>query len=198
MSKNFSDRFLGIVAGTKPPGNDPHTVAEAFRNNGAIPEEMLPYSPDLQTVEEYYSFKNAEEANCKSVGNDWLTQYGFGHEWVFEPMLVQSNETQQKAMMEALQYSPLGVAVYAWTKDKNELYYRPPGAFDTHWVVIYGYVENKYWKCFDSYDGGLKKLAWDFNFRFVKRFHIEKKTEVIHHRNWLIDLFYRIIGIFKW
>ena len=37
---NYSDRFLGIVAGTKPPGNDPSVVAQAVRKFGCIPEEI--------------------------------------------------------------------------------------------------------------------------------------------------------------
>src|SRR3990167_8520525 len=50
---NLSDRYLGIKAGTFPPGNNPQMVAEAARNGGLIPEAFLPFSPDLQNVNEY-------------------------------------------------------------------------------------------------------------------------------------------------
>src|SRR3990167_10011975 len=55
--KNYSDRALGIVAGTVPPGNDPNTVAQAIRDNGLINEELLPFSDDIISVEKYYSPK---------------------------------------------------------------------------------------------------------------------------------------------
>ena len=63
---NYSDRWLGIIAGTNPErgGNDPQTVYEAIRKYGLIPEEMLPFSEDLKTVEEYYSFKGADSDKC--------------------------------------------------------------------------------------------------------------------------------------
>src|SRR3990167_8332724 len=71
---NYSDRWVGIIAGTKAPGNDPHKVAEAIREYGLIPESMLPFSDDLQNIDEYYSFKGltpAQIEECYAEGRKW-------------------------------------------------------------------------------------------------------------------------------
>src|SRR3990167_2796961 len=74
---NFSDRWLGIVAGTKEPGNDPHTVAEAIRKYGLIPESMLPFGDNINNIQEYYSFKGADEEACYAEGKKWLEKWDF-------------------------------------------------------------------------------------------------------------------------
>ncbi len=56
--RNFSARQLGIDAGTFPPGNDPHTVANAARKYGLVPEELSPFSDDLENVNSHHFIKN--------------------------------------------------------------------------------------------------------------------------------------------
>src|SRR3990167_3110835 len=52
---NFSDRGLGIMAGTKEGGNDPQTVAEALKHFGLFAEDILPFNDDIKTINDYYS-----------------------------------------------------------------------------------------------------------------------------------------------
>ncbi|MCF7836024.1 MAG: hypothetical protein K9M15_02790 [Candidatus Marinimicrobia bacterium] len=171
---NFSDRFLGVCAGTKAGGNDPHTVAQAIRHNGLIPETMLPFSSDLQTIDEYYSFKGADENKCRKEGLKWLDRYSFGHEWVF------NGKTDKAKMIDSLRYSPLGVSVCAWRK-QGDLYVKWKNETDNHWTVaVVGYEKDKYWLIADSYlDDGepIKKLAWDYPFQYCKRYNISKKLK---------------------
>lgn len=171
LKNNWSDRFLGIVAGTRPPGNDPGTVAEALRKKGDVPEDILPFIDNL-SVEEYYSFKGGSEAQCKSVANEFLSEYVFKHEWI-APL---SNEIPKEALMEALKRSPLGIAVMAWA-ERNGKYYRPEGMADTHFCVLVGYKENEYWLAYDSYEPFLKKLDWSYPFYTAKRYYFRQKTE---------------------
>lgn len=175
ITENYSDRWVGIIAGTKPPGNDPHIVAEAIRKHGLIPESMLPFSEDLKNVDEYYSFKGANEDECRKAGKEWLEKWDFGHEWVFE-----GGKDKQKKMIEALTFSPLGVSVDAWQK-RNGLFYKEKGESDNHWTsCIVGYALNKHWIIADTYlDDGepIKKLEWDYDFGFVKRYRLKKKTD---------------------
>lgn len=168
--KNFSDRFLGIVAGTFPPGNSPHKVAEALRKNGVVEEAFLPFSDDITTPEQYYS-PNPPTQDLIDEANKFLKFYDFGHEWVF----TFETGDEIKRMKEALQYSPLGASVYAW-EQQGELFIRPLGAEDTHWTCIAGYKDNEYWIALDSYAPYVKKLDWNFNFGQVKRYHIAKKN----------------------
>lgn len=169
---NFSDRGLGIFAGTDIRGNDPHTVAEAWRENGLFQEPLLPFSDDLQNVEEYYSWKGGDEKMCRDVAKEWNEYFIFNHEWVF----TKAGDTQ-KAMMEALTFSPLGVSVDAWRKE-GEYYVKPTAGGSNHWCMCYGYKEGEYWLIFDSYDATTKKLAWDYKFDFCKRYSITKVTPV--------------------
>lgn len=166
---NYSDRWVGIVAGTsaKKGGNDPHVVCEAIRKHGLIPEEMLPYTDDLKTAEEYYSFKGADEEACKRAGEEWKRQYEFKHEWVFKQN--QPLEEKMNNMKVALKYSPLALSVYAWEKS-GEVYIS--GGRENHWTSKF--AQPKYSNIFDSYDPFIK--AVDQNFSFCKRFSIEKQA----------------------
>lgn len=160
---NYSDRFLGIRAGTRPPGNDPQVVFETLRKTGAIPEELLPFSEELKNAEEYYSFKGADEELCGKAAKEWLSKYKLKHEWL--PL----NPTPEQ-IKEALKRSPLAVAVYAWA-EQNGKYIRLGS--DTHLTILYGFYENGDFKCWDSYAPFKKRLDKNFGFKWVKKIHIE-------------------------
>lgn len=168
---NYSDRFTGIIAGTRPPGNDPNIVLEAVRHNGFIPEAELPFSSDLKTIDDYFSFKGADEVKCRKDGFDWLKSFTLKHDWLHND----NTPVDPEMIKVALKYSPLGVAVAAWTF--GEYFYIRAGE-DNHWIVMYGYEDNKYWKIFDSYDNTHKQLAWDFNFYFIKRISVTKNLTI--------------------
>lgn len=186
IDSNDSERFTGIMAGTKSGGNDPHTVAQAIRHNGLIKEELLPFSSDLQDINEYYSFNGADEAKCKAEGLKWLDKYSFGHEWCFK------GKTDKAKMMDSLRMSPLGVSVCAWRK-QGDLYVKGKNERDNHWTVaVVGYEKDKYWLIADSYlDDGepIKKLAWDYNFSYCKRYSINR-TKPMQKENKLCKYLY--------
>jgi len=183
---NLSDRFLGIMAETRPPGNDPHKVAEALRHFGAIPEEVLPFSDDLQNVEEYYSFKNANETDCKKKGEDFLFTYDVGHEWLWTS--YPGKTRMLEILREYLQYSPVCVSVSAWSSDANDLYYS--NFPNNHWVMCYG-IEGDSLLIFDSYGQDKKKLHPDHQIMMAKRYFIgpstrqEKLTWIEMMLNWI-------------
>ena len=156
--KNFSDRYVGIIANTDPyGGNTPHKVIQAIRHFGLIPEEKLPYTSSL---EEYYKPKPPTE--FLDEGKKFLKNYTIKHEFV-----------STDKIKEALQYSPVGISVYAWTQ-KDGIYYKPEGARDNHWVVCYGYSD-KGWMIFDSYDDYTKIYSFDADISIAKRYWIERK-----------------------
>ncbi len=165
-SNNYSDRWLGIIAGTKPPGNDPQTVYEAIRKYGLIPDEMLPYSDDLQNVDEYYSFKGANMEACYAEGRKWLERKKFYHEWVFDS--DQPNHEKINNMKVALRYSPLAIAVFAWSQDEKGIYIRLGN--DTHWTSMPSY--DIYQRIYDSYEPVEKNVEQEIY--WCKRIHIEK------------------------
>ena len=170
---NYSDRWLGIIAGTDPNkgGNDPQVVYEAIRKYGLIPEEMLPFSEDIKNVEEYYSFKGGDKDTCYEAGKKWLSQKRFMHEWIFKPS--DSPELKLLGMKQAYNYSPLALAVYAWNQNSNGIYVALGNS--NHWTGAYG-LKDKLIKVYDSYDP-FKKLV-DQEIKWCKRIHIEKISEV--------------------
>lgn len=158
---NYSERFVGIMAGTKPPGNDPNKVYDAIRKYGLIPEDMLPsFSDDIQSIEDYYSFKGADKDKCIEEGKKWLEKYSFWYD-----------DVPQDLIEEAFKLSPLCMAVFAWAIDNNGIYIRM--GKDNHLTCFYG--KDNYYLNFDSYDPFYKNLSKDFGFTYIKRIYIEEK-----------------------
>lgn len=172
---NNSERYIGVMAGTSKGGNTPQRVIETIRKEaGLIDETLLPFDDTIKTWEEYYS-PNPMNPDYISKGKEWLERYLIKHEWVFKP----GDQNKQKKLKEALRFSPLGVSVYAWEKD-GEYYAKEEGDQDNHWVMLFGYSDGKFWKVFDHYDNVIKKLTWDYDFGFAKRYYLSgqiKKKE---------------------
>lgn len=187
VEQNYSERFNYILAGVSCPGADPHMVCESIRSNNVINQSRLPMVASLQD----FLMPNPVPAEYLIEAQLW--PFIFQHEWVIQG----EDQNWKEKMMEALQYSPLGVGVFAW-KEKDGLYVRPEGAPDVHWCEVFGYVEGQYWKCFDSYDHSIKYLDWNFGFKLVKRFHLMNKNEIIPKDNWLVELIKNFLKIFKW
>ena len=163
---NWSDRALGIMAGNTPSGNSPQNPAEAIRKNGVINEALLPFDDIIKNWQQYHSPKPLPQ-NLLDKGQEWLKECIFLHEWV---------PTTMENLKAGLKRSPLGISVKAW-KMRNGLYYKEKGETDNHWVVLIGYEEKKYWYIFDSYDAWIKKLEWNYDFGFAKRYYLKKNQE---------------------
>lgn len=195
ITPNYSDRALGIEAGTDPEGADPQNVYEAVRKKGLEPESMLPYDPSLKTAEDYYQ-PNPLPTNIVLAGIEWLKEYLFKHDWVGV-----GKETPPDQIKTALQYSPLGISVYAWAFDPVKQRYMRIGG-DIHWTAMVYYKENDYWLIYDSYAeerpeitqqimqefgipievaAYLKKLDWNFKFYYIKRINITKNNGTLNN-----------------
>ena len=159
--ENFSDRFLAKMSGTTPNGNSVQTVAETLKNKGVVKETFWPYTPDLNTWDKYYS---DIPQNIKTMAVGEFAEYEFKHEYV---------PTYPTMLMSHLRYSPLGISVSAWHKGPDGLYLSTP--YNNHWVVLIGYVKDKWWIVWDTYseDGiYLKRLVWNYNFQIAKKYSI--------------------------
>lgn len=173
VDENYSERYVGIMANTDASGNSPHTVIEAIRHGGVIKDDLLPFSPTITTLTNYYSPKPLT-LDLSRVGEGFLKVYTIGHDWVFANIILSEKQRQMK---EALKYSPIGVSVYAWRMNTQGLYFKLPTDIDCHWTMCYGYEEGEYWKIFDDYDQTHKKLTWDYDFSMAKRYSIEMTTD---------------------
>lgn len=181
----YSERFLGVLAGITQSGGSPNTVAEAWRKNGNLPYEFLPF----ENINSWAQFNSPKPMtnDLLQKGLEWIKNWEFGHDWVYPGIAGNIKD----AMKDALKYSPLGVGLYAWKFDSSRgVYYKPSGATDNHWVMCYGYVEGKYWKVYDHYDNELKKVDWDYPFQFVKRYTLGKRNQTQEDKGY--DLFTRL------
>ena len=177
-----SDRALAIASDTTKNGNTVTKVCEIARKIlGFIPEEMLPFSEDIKSWEEYHS-PNPLNKKYYDEGRIWLNKYIFQHEWV---------DTDPESLKEGLKYSPLGVSVLAWIKS-GDYYVKQKGDNDNHFTLLVGYEEGDHWLVYDTYpasDGVFyKKLSWDYPFGIVKSFSIKKAKQ-----SWLLKWWREIL-----
>lgn len=167
---NYSDRALGIVSGTYPPGNSPNVVAEYARKFGFIPEVMLPLNDTLTSVSEYYSPKPLPN-DLFNEGQKWLKKYTFKHWWIGNNYSVLSTAK----LKEALKYSPVGVAVLAWFKNDKGEYYVPPEYKnqENHWTLLVYIDEDERKYVYDSYDDTIKILEKGYPIVLAKGYAVE-------------------------
>ena len=172
-TRNWSERFVYIFTETRPPGNSPKKIIEAIRKQcGLIDDDLLPMSK-APAYEDYIQ-PDPLPVLLTWKGEDFLKETKINYEWVFNDNQIHN---RNEAIKTALRYSPVGIAVAAWTYDYDKkVYVRPKDAVDNHWVCLYGYEEESFFKCYDSYDKTLKRLDWNFGFERALRYRIEKIT----------------------
>ena len=169
IEPNYSDRWLGIIAKTKEKqGNDPHTMCEAIRKYGMIPEEMLPFSDDINGYDEYYSFKGADEKACYEQGRKWLEQYDFRHDWVYRP--TAPDDEKRNNIKVCLKASPIPLSLFAWATDARGVYV----SAGTQNHLTLGEAFNVFIEVFDSYEPYEKQV--DQVPLYAKRIYLAKRT----------------------
>jgi len=175
---NFSDRFLAKVSGTNVAGNSANTVSEYLRKVGVPLQERWDFTSDIDTFEKFYSSLPAKLFDYAK--SDFLDKYKFNHEYV---------NPSVENIKQALKFSPICVSVAAWFRI-GDIYYKPEGAIDNHWVICYGYDDTqKAWKIFDSYEDNLKLYSYNANITVAKRYSIEKISKPISFRRKLLNWF---------
>jgi len=194
---NNSDRVLYIASDTDPNiGNDPHKVAETGRKIGFAPEETLPYTVDIKTIQEFNSPKPLTPEIVKKA-NEFFNKFEFGHEWVFTSG---SPQDKQEKLKEALTKGTVCVSVHAWV-EKDGKYIKPTGATDNHWTMLARY-DGDCPVIFDSYADGagdpfLKTLSPFYDFSIAKVYYLfpsEKKISIFQQ---IINILAKIVGLQK-
>lgn len=163
---NFSDRWLGIKAGTSRNGNIPTRVIDTARKQGLLLQELLPNNIEKFRWNEYFSYKDAilPPAELDKRALEFLDDNTIGYETVYPSIL---------AMAEALKYSPLYVAGFAWA-EINGIYYSASNP--NHAFVILNIEQAKqYKKAFDSYEPFFKTLGRNYQIYYPKIIILNKK-----------------------
>lgn len=166
---NFSDRFLYILAGIRPPGGSAHKVAEVIRDNGLILEEKLPMT---KTFEEYIT-PDPIPVDLLIEGQHFLNSWDMKHEFLWRDM---QDSNKKEKIKEALKYSPVGVSVHAWKK-QGKIYTKSTFDDDNHWCVCFKVDDEGYYHIFDTYDNDIKILSPDYDFEIAKVYFLFARTE---------------------
>lgn len=169
--RNYSDRFLAAISGTKEGGNSPKIVGEFLRKIGVVPQELWPFSENINTFDKFYE---KVPPKLYKLANEFNAEWEFGYEYVMPGGLE-----------EALISSPLLMSVSAWHQDKDGYYYNP-GVSNNHATTYVKAVSNDYRLVFDSYDSVSKKVKWDTMPEVAMRFYIKKKAK--EAKSWLVRL----------
>lgn len=164
---NKSDRFLARMSHTGRNGNSMRNVAESVRKDGIVKESLWSYE-NITSWSQYY--KTIPNSIIRK-GKDWLKEYSVRYDWIYDSGL--SIAQKQNRLMEALQYSPIQVSVYAYGRQKGGIFIEENRRHN-HAIIIYGYKKGYYWKLFDSYKNEFKKFAWNYNFHYSLRFNLTK------------------------
>ena len=166
--KNYSDRWAAWNSDIGPGGASPSKTCEHIRLAGAPFEIKWPITQDIHTWEDFY--KTPPPALFRDARTDFLEVYDFKHEYV---------PTDRESIKQALKLSPVCLAVTAW-HSKEGVYYTPAGIQANHWVMCYGFDEEKQaFKIFDTYDSVLKLYIGEI--AQAKRFQLlpaQKKTSL--------------------
>ena len=166
---NFSERFIYILANISPPGADPHHVMEVIRENGLIPNDLLPMTPN------YEDFLKPKPMTDALLEEGLKFGYEVRHEYLWKFGDNPTKEERLKKIKEALQYSPLAVSVTAWFEENGV--YVDNGQPNTHLTELFAIGEKGY-MVFDSYDQSIKVLSFDHNIGMAKRFHLERSNKL--------------------
>lgn len=158
---NFSDRVLAKASGTTVNGNSMRKVADTARKFGLVEEGNWPAS-DTVSWQDFYKPLSATVVSTASM-------FAQGHKIQYETVFAYPEQ-----MCEALMYSPLQIAMYAYGEVKDGIYLNPGNKQSNHCVILFEYEFGKYWKIYDQYENKFKKLAWDYNISFIYRVNIEK------------------------
>ncbi len=163
LEKNFSDRFLAKMSGVSYNGNTQSRVLDTIRKDGLVDEADWPSNMDEFNWNEYYKIV-PKEIQDKAL--TFVNDYEVGYEAI-PPTLP--------AMREALKYSPLYVAGFAWSESGGIYYsYGNPN----HAFVIYNIEQAQaFKKAFDSYSPWQKRLAPQYQVYYPKLIVLNKRGE---------------------
>lgn len=166
VERNYSDRFLAYVSGTKDKnGNSPREVCDFLRKIGVVTDDLLPFDESINTYDKFYAQPNAKLYELAQE---------FNREWDFRYERVPENA---QAISMALKCSPLLVSVSAWHL-RGDKYYRPKGFQDNHATTMFLERAGDFRRVFDSYEPHIKDVEWDSVPMQITRFWIKKREDV--------------------
>lgn len=172
---NWSERYVGKMAGTTRQGNTPRNAFNAIRKNGVVNEEDWSWKRDKFCWNDYYA---PIPKNILEKGKAWLNSWELGYDAIY---------CSKQSLIEALKYSPVPIAVYAWYF-KNGKYYSI--ARQNHYCVL---INRSQVLVYDSYQPYIKDLDENFKFAYAKRIWLEKKPDTLKNEKFDLELIAKLL-----
>lgn len=179
---NFSDRFSAIKSGTTPNGNYMSNAPDSFRNDGLIPEWMLPFPEDIAAqaptigqeaaVRKYLDPKVITPAMV-AMGQEFKKHFEVKYEVVWYGLFGPAD-------IEVLQYhlkqAPLHFAATVCTNENKMNVIGACGCGASHARAIYA-IDDAI-RIFDSFYKAQKSMAKDFCIPYVYKIVIKPRESV--------------------
>lgn len=199
IDNNYSARFNALLSNGSEDGGDPLKGAESIRTDGLIPDAMMPFGDNIDSWDDFHSWKDIDESAARLAGKQYIAQKKLGYDIIFEK--YDALATKYAKLRRALPYSPCPISVTAWY-EQDGIYYKPEGAQDNHLVeAVYIDDQNRIY-IRDTYSPYLKILAPYYNPDFGMRWSVEKKVltpsqaETVK-KNLLIALYEQLLLLYK-
>lgn len=185
--QDASERYTGVHTGTNSGGNDPHRVAEIIRTFcGMVPEASMPWWNEIKTWTEYYDKKHAQ--GLLPYGKKLLENFELGQESVF-PWGANLTPKEKHLLLEkALKRGPVCVSVDGSYRKRGNLYTKPDGGPDTHWVQLLR-QEGKRGVIHDQYAPFEKKLDTYYDHMYAKVYFLKRKVKSESVWNKIVESF---------
>lgn len=180
--KDCSERYSGALGGTTRTGTDPHEFAEITRNfSGVIPGEVLPWTDDIETYEEYYS-KLSAIWNLP-LGKQLLRHFELGHEWLFAWGSTYSPKEKTDILKVGLRRGTVCVSVDGMYEFSKNALVKHPGIRDSHWVDLLRFDGNN-GVIHDQYPDFEKKLQVNYDHDAAKVYFLKRREVPLSNDFW--------------
>ncbi len=156
---NLSDREMGVIAKTTLSGNSLEAVSEAFRNIGVRQESLVPFTDRMLKYAGDDIWR--EIFDLPPVLPGQRIYKGGNHSWVYG----------RPAMIDAMQFSPLQIAVGIGETWEDDGIVKPPKSIGSYHAVMVLYIDaDGYIYIQDSIGKEFKTLEPDYPMTGVKSF----------------------------
>ena len=170
---NYSARFNALLSGGTEQGGDPIRAAKSIKYDGMIPDAMMPFGGDIQSWDDFHSFKGVDMNECKQKAKEWLDRWKVDYKIVAErddPV-----EVKYENLKKALKIGVPSVSVSNY-RQRNGRYYKLPNERDIHFVECVYVSDKNEITIRDTYSPYEKVLEANYNFDFSLLEIVEKKT----------------------
>lgn len=189
---NYSARFNTLLSFGTPQGGNPIAGGDSIRHDGLVKEEIMPHGPDLQSWEEYHSWKGVDETKVRIEGQQDLNKKkrNFGVLITRELPLA----TKYTLLKEGLKRSPIPISIWGATDSDGNYMQKPDGVNDTHLVEATYVDDNNAIYVLDTYRPFEKVLPPNYNPDFGMGWTVAKITV---KKNWLQEIVENLLNLIK-